>query len=371
MQIVLGAGLAGLSLAAALVRENVREPIVVIDRRTQFRRDRTWCTWAAGLPFENCATHRWEGWEVVTHRAATRAASRSRPYLHIPADAFYSAALAELEGRVELRLGETVREVGDGWARTDAGEYRGLVHDALALGSPALRGLRPELWQAFLGWEVRTPGPRFDPGVATLMDFRCAQEPGGVTFLYVLAFSPTRALVEHTSFAPGPGLAPDARRRALREWLGEHEVLREERGRLPMATARLPALRSPRTTAIGIAGGGLRASSGYAFSRVQAHARALARAVATRGPLPARAGPARRAALDAVFLRAFAADPAAFPERFRALAARVPADAYARFMSDTSSPADEARVMAALPPLPFMRAAATAARRSARSGLRR
>ena len=368
MQIVLGAGLAGLSLAAALVREDVREPIVVIDRRTAFTRDRTWCTWAGpDLPFARCATHRWSSWEVVTDRSTARDGSVSQPYVHIPSDAFYAAALAQIEGRVELRLGETVLEVGDGWARTDAGEYRGLVHDALALGSPALRGLRPELWQAFLGWEVEVGEPRFDPGVATLMDFRCPQEPAGVTFFYVLPFSPTRALVEHTSFAPGPGIPADRRRAALREWLGEHTVLHEERGRLPMTTARLPALRTPRTTALGIAGGGLRASSGYAFSRVQSHAAAVARAVATDGPLPRRAGLARRAALDAVFLRAFADDPGAFPERFRALAERVPGDVYARFMSDASSPADEARVMAALPPLPFMRAAARTARRTARS----
>ncbi len=375
MQIVLGAGLAGLSLAVALVREGVREPIVVVDRRTAFGRDRTWCTWAApDTPFLELATHRWETWAVCTEAGTALATSRTRPYVHIPSDVFYAAALDELRAapNVELRLGETVLEVGDGWARTDAGNLTGLVHDGLAgLGGQSPQSHPPDsrdsplspaaLWQTFLGWEVETEAAVFDPGVATLMDYRTPQHPGGVHFVYTLPFSPTRALVEHTTFAR-EAVATEDREAALRAHLpGAFEIVRKERGRLPMSAEPVPALRSPRTTAIGIAGGALRASSGYAFSRVQAHARAIARAVANGTPLPARAGSRRRGALDAVFLSALAADPGAFPEHFRALVDRVPADAFARFMSDHSTPADEARVMASLPVAPFARASLRAA----------
>lgn len=374
MQIVLGAGLSGLSLAVALLRAGVTDPIVVVDRRTEFGRDRTWCTWAApDTPFLDLATHRWETWEVRTEHRRARATSRARAYVHIPSDVFYAAVLAELEAapNVELRLGVTVQEVGDGWVRTDAGELRGLVHDGLALSSPALRarGRSPvDLWQAFLGWEVETAEPVFDPRVATLMDYRTPQVAGGVQFVYVLPYSETHALVEHTTFAPD-GPTPDERRDALRAYLpDDYAILGEERGRLPMTTEPFAALRSPRTTAIGVAGGALRPSSGYAFSRVQAHVRALARAVKAGAPLPAHAGSRRRAALDAIFLHALTADPAAFPERFRGLVEHVPADAFARFMSDHSTPADEARVMAALPVAPFARAAVRAAVSARRAG---
>ncbi len=202
----------------------------------------------------------------------------------------------------------------------------------------------------------------FDPGVATLMDYRTPQFPGGVHFVYTLPFSATRALVEHTSFAP-EGVPAAEREAAMRAHLPDaFEVVRKERGRLPMDATPVSALPFPRTTAIGIAGGALRASSGYAFSRVQAHSQAIAKAVAAGTPLPARAGLRRRGALDAVFLQAMAADPGAFPEYFRTLVERVPADAFARFMSDHSTPLDEARVMAALPTSPFARAAASAGR---------
>jgi hypothetical protein len=52
-----------------------------------------------------------------------------------------------------------------------------------------------------------------------------------------------------------------------------------------------------------------------------------------------------------------AADASAFPEHFRSLVARTSAPAFARFMTDAAGPLDELRVMAALPPRPFVRAA--------------
>lgn len=363
VQVILGAGLAGLSLAVQLVRHGVREPIVVVDQRTEFGRDRTWCTWASpDLPFLELSRHHWSTWEVVTTAGAGRGTSRARPYVHIDSADFYAVALDELEraANVEVRLGERVTDLGDGWAQTSRERLEGQIHDGLAMSSPALRQTRMDLWQAFHGWEVQTDTARFDPGVATLMDFRVDQDEG-VNFLYVLPYAPDRALVEHTSFARG-GPARHKRRKALAAYLGDgYEIVHEERGRLPMTTAPIPARRSERTNAIGIAGGALRPSSGYAFSRVQAHSIAIARAVAAGQPTPERAGLRRRGALDNVFLHALATEPEAFPERFRALVERVPGTVFARFMTDQSSPRDEARVMAALPVRPFARAAIAAA----------
>ena len=199
------------------------------------------------------------------------------------------------------------------------------------------------------------------------MDFDVEQEPNGVQFIYVLPFAPDHALVEHTSFARG-GMAPHKRQRAIRQFLDcEHEVLRQERGRLPMTTVRLPSARSERTVAIGVAGGALRASSGYAFTRVQAHSTAIARAIAAGAPPPKRAGAAHRHALDVVFINALVQQPETFPELFRTLVERVPADAFARFMTDRSTPRDLARIVRAMPPGPMSRAAARALFNSPRS----
>jgi hypothetical protein len=87
----------------------------------------------------------------------------------------------------------------------------------MAARSPLVRA-RPagevELVQRFLGWEVEVDSPVFDPSILTLMDFRPGDE-GAVCFMYVLPFSPTRALLEHTTIGIG-GPAAAERRVALR-----------------------------------------------------------------------------------------------------------------------------------------------------------
>ena len=115
---ILGAGLAGLSLAVALVRDGVREPIVLIDRRSQHGRDRTWCFWdVRPTPFSALASHRWDRWRVIGEDG-TAAVHRSpaHPYLHLDSRALYAAALAELERapNVHLRLGERVLGIEPG-----------------------------------------------------------------------------------------------------------------------------------------------------------------------------------------------------------------------------------------------------------------
>jgi lycopene beta-cyclase len=345
----------------------------VLERRTAFERDRTWCLWdVRPHAFDGLASHRWSAWEVAAPGGTARQHSAPHAYVHLDARDVYAHALAELErlGGVEVRLGVQVQHVEPAaippLVRTDAGDWTaGRVYDALALGSPLLTDRDPgtvTLQQAFLGWEVELDRPAFDPAVATLMDFRVPQG-GGLRFLYVLPFSPTRALVEDTTIGPGGGPPEPEREALLRDWLavraGEWTVDHVERGRIPMTDADFPARHGPRVHTVGTGAGAVRPSSGYAFARIQRHCRAVAEAVATgREPPPASA--ARAKLLDRVFLQALRDDPAAFPEHFRRLVAGTPADAFARFMSDASTPADELRVIAALPKLPFAAAAARA-----------
>ena len=378
--VVLGAGLAGLTLAHALVREGLRAPIVVIDRRREHARDRTWCWWdVAPTPYTALASRRWTSWRVVRDGREAVQTSAAHPYVHLEARRFYEAALGALAAapNVELRLGETVREVHAGGEVPSVVTSReriaaARVYDALAAGSPLLRG-RPagavELAQVFLGWEVETDRPAFDPRTATLMDFAPAVDDE-VRFTYVLPFSPTRALVEDTSLG-GPSRPHAARRAAVAAWLErtparEWHVHHEERGRIPMTTHRFALHHGPRVHAVGTAAGAVRPSSGYAFLRTQAHCSAVARAVAGGRRLPSALAPPRRTLLDAVFLRALRDRPAVFPRYFELLLERTPAEAFARFMGDASSPADEARVIAALPKLPVLAAAMTAARERSR-----
>lgn len=371
--LIAGAGLAGLSLACALLDEGVREPITLIDRRTAFEADRTWCMWDVGaLRWRELARHRWNTWAVRTDRGLASASSASHPYMQLDATDVYEAALARLTRapNVELALGTRVIEFGEdesrAWARTDRGTIAGeRLYDGLALSTAALsgapRGADVYLWQSFLGQVIETPEAAFDPSSCTLMDFRVPQG-GEVRFVYALPYDSRRALIEHTSFGRTP-MSHTQRREAITAYMGEHlkvrgwRVLSEERGRIPMTDADFPVRRGARTTAIGLAAGAARPSSGYAFARTVTHADAVARATARGVAPPQRLAGRRLALLDRIFLAALERDPGSFPEYFRTLQGRVPGDTFARFMNDASTLTEEVRVAAALPRAPFAAAA--------------
>lgn len=368
---ILGAGLSGLSVARALLRQRPGAPIALIDRRTDWPRDRTWCFWdTPGLPDAALATERWHAWRTIGHAAVAEQHSRRHPYLHLPADRFYEASFDALRRapNVEIHAGTSVLGVRHGPGRrlavsTSAGELPAdAVVDALGGKGPWLAGRAAgavELRQRFLGLEVETERPVFDPSVATLMDLRVPGPPGGVRFMYVLPFSPTRALLEDTSIG-GPPIPAADRRGAIDAYLtdrlqaGARRVLRSERGSLPMSTYAFPSAHGPRFLTAGQAAGAARPSSGYAFARTQRHATALARCLLEGSAVPSALGPRPRRALDAQFLRALARAPQLGEAWFLALAGGVPGDVFARFMSDAGSIADEARVVRALTTVPFL-----------------
>jgi len=363
--VILGAGLSGLSVARALLRQRPGASIVLVDRRTTWERDRTWCFWATpGIPDAALATARWNAWRTIGHDGAATQRSERHPYLHLPADRFYEASLKELSSapNVELATATSVLAVRPARRKaivveTSRGDLRAAgVVDAMGGRGPLLRG-RPagavELSQRFLGLEVEVERPVFEPTTATLMDFRLPGPSGAVRFMYVLPFSRTRALIEDTSIG-GPVIGQAERRRAIEAYLAERlgagavSVLRTERGSLPMTTFPFPATRGPGLFAAGQAAGAARPSSGYAFARTQRHATALAACILRGSPAPSALGPRRRRALDAQFLRALRTSPGSAAGWFTTLARDVPGDVFARFMSDASSAADEARVMRAL-----------------------
>lgn len=384
--VILGAGLSGLSLACALLEENVSDPILLVDRRSTWERDRTWCTWASETTrFSQLANHRWPTWRVAAGGKEALASSSLHPYVHFDSRDIYREALRRLAAapNVELRPRETVHGVSVAHERpvveTSTGAIEAsTVFDALGPTSPLLRG-QPrgdvELAQSFLGWEVELDAPVFDPHVATLMDFR-SDGLDGLRFLYILPFSSTRALIEDTSIGR-EATAPLERRRILEEELRGRlgvqswHVIHEERGRLPMTTRPFELHRGPHIHAVGAAAGAIRPSSGYAFSRIQRHCTQVARAFARSGRLPARLAPLRVTKLDAIFLRALDAEPERFPDIFLCLAARVPGDVFARFMTDVSTPAEDAQVIAALPKGPFLSALARSSRAAMADALKR
>jgi lycopene beta-cyclase len=224
---------------------------------------------------------------------------------------------------------------------------------------------------AFTGLEVACDRPRFDREVPTLFDFR-PSATGGARFVYVLPQDPCRALVELTEFVPRSGQpTPIAARTAdvtayLRDVVhcDGYRILRTESAVVPLRSRPPLRRRGRRVLAIGARAGLIKASTGYAYQRIQRDSAAIASSLVRHGhpfdgPRPRR----RHRLLDAVLLEVLDRDPSRLEETFARLFAANPVDRVLRFLDEDTSVGDELRLIASLPPAPFLRAsAATLAR---------
>ncbi|MFM8718419.1 MAG: lycopene cyclase family protein, partial [Chthoniobacterales bacterium] len=237
--------------------------------------------------------------------------------------------------------------------------------------------------QIFRGLELHSPEAKLDTSTVTLMDFQSAG-PEGIRFFYVLPLDAHTALVEDTWLVPSnktPAFSDDeilsyaAKNLSPTNW----QVRHREEGNLPMGSSHsvhsasfaygpspsrsrgtpVAVKKNQRVIPWGTAAGAVRASSGYAFSRIQTASERMAAAWQRSGrPDPAAVhGSALLDWMDRVFLRAMANQPERVPEFFFHLFKRVPPEALIRFLESEPRPADILQVMRALPIGPFLRAA--------------
>ncbi|MBC7477199.1 MAG: NAD(P)-binding protein [Pseudorhodobacter sp.] len=357
---ILGGGCAGLSLAARLAKTNLS--VQVIEPRTEYTNDRSWSFWRTSSdPFKDCVRREWSSWTIVGPGGETRRSSSTLRYQTIDAGAFYARAgeLIADGPRMSLSLGVSASDVirsGQGWrVETSAGT---LTARTVVDTRPPRRV--PTYGQFFLGREIRTERPVFNPEVVQLMHFRVARS-AGVDFVYILPFSADHALVEVTSFAPrNPGHTVFA------DWLdaeiaaldaGGFQTLRTEAGGLPLGGGFMdPA--PDGIIRMGLGGGAARPSTGYAFARIQAQAAQVASALVSRVPPRFELDSRATRFMDRVFLQVLRGKPADGPALFETLFRHAPRDRLERFLSGSTRASDRLSVMASLPPLPFLRAAA-------------
>ncbi|MBC7431322.1 MAG: hypothetical protein H7345_04580 [Rubritepida sp.] len=362
---ILGAGLAGLSLAGRLAApcfSGLR--VLVVEPRVTYARDRTWSYWAlAAHPFQAAVSASWERWAVAADGVHVVCAAAGLRYESIPSDAFYSLALDLVRAapHIDLHLGALATAVEDtNGVRVTFGSTT--VRAAMAFDTRPPNGARRHgLVQLFGGLEIETDKAVFDAGTAMLMDFRCAQA-GAAHFTYVLPSSNHRALVEDTWFAP-LGLHPPDHVTAIRSYMrSRYGVERfatvfEEQGALPMDPVFQPRV-GQRLLPLGVAGGATRPSTGYAFHAIQSRCDGLAQdLLAGRLPRPARARPALVRMMDRVLLDLLGRQPELAPRIFAALFQRCEPRALVRFLNDSARPTDFVAVAAAIPFVPTVTAA--------------
>lgn len=129
--------------------------------------------------------------------------------------------------------------------------------------------------QHFKGWFVETEVDSFEENRCTFMDFRIEQKDE-IRFMYVLPFHKRKALIELAIFS-NKILTQEAYDEVISTYIKDvlsiekFQIVETEFGIIPMTTYDFSKHDSARITHIGTMAGAVKASTGFAFLRIQNH----------------------------------------------------------------------------------------------------
>ena len=364
--IILGGGCAGLSLASRLAHQSPKVRVVVLEARTCYQEDRTWCGWRTEPHFfDDCVVSQWNQWRVINPTRSLTLGSASYPYQMLNSKLIYEKACNLIRGSrsVNLMTGAMVKDVIDCERKVTV-----CLGDGTILTAPWAVDTRPQqrslqapwLWQNFVGYVVHLEDERQGMwgSLPTLMDFQPASD-SVAQFMYILPLSANSYLCEWTRFAKIPG-ERDLIEAELRTWL-DHEtnggwtMERQEFGSLPMA----PPLENFQHRIVdgGTRGGSLRASTGYAFHAIQRWADTCAASIVKTGiPVPPRRNRLIES-MDELFLRVLQQESTSAALLFSRLFGDCDPDQLVRFLAGIPRYDDLWAVVSSLPWPPFLLAA--------------
>ena len=291
--IITGAGCAGLSLLMRMMEDPFfsDKKILVIDREFKNKNDRTWCFWEKekGL-FETIVHHQWQHVNFISNDFFRKLDLTPYRYKMIQWIDLYESVMhkAAQFSNIEFRYEEvlsihTTSSKAEVQLKTESvtADY---VFNSIVFEKDKSATSKNiyQLLQHFKGWVIQTEEPSFDPSVATLMDFRTSQEQG-TTFFYVMPTSANTALVEYTLFSEtilNDDIYDASLKAYISEFLGikNYSIQHTEFGIIPMTNQRFN-LQYHRIVQLGVAGGQVKGSSGYAFQFIQKRTAAIVKGI--------------------------------------------------------------------------------------------
>lgn len=265
-----GAGVAGLYLAQSLLKKNRNLKVELFDTRpAQPNPKRTFCYFNHKLAKNPVAPSK--EWKIIKFSDENFERSivcEDSPYTMIKGDTFFNETTAEL-----TLLGATFH-----WNCSDVKIKKNSLivsekiheYDLVVDSAFCLNNANSLLWQSFGGITITTKEPSFNSDEALLMDVGLSTYESPVSFIYLLAFSPYSALVEHTTFSRKP-LAYEFHKKECLSWMKkkgieEWQEIDCEHGAIPMGLQKLQP--TPPWPTIGTSGYAIRAGTGFGFQNI-------------------------------------------------------------------------------------------------------
>lgn len=279
--VIAGAGCSGLSLATSLAKANLKQSILLIDKNIHTNQDKTWCFWdtpnSSVLPF---TTTVWQNLTFYSDNYEKKEKILPFNYVGVKSEDFYKYSYEVLKNAKNIDIVEENIECIYGLesgacleTKTQKFHCRYLFNStSISSGHFKRHSSYSSLKQHFQGWFIKIEKPVFEKNTATFMDFRTEQHQD-VRFFYVLPYSDREALIEYTIFSKQL-LADEAYDEQIEKYIQEtlqiekFTIIEKEKGVIPMEFIH-PDTTHNHIIPIGIVGGALKPSTGFAFSLIQ------------------------------------------------------------------------------------------------------
>lgn len=342
---ILGDGCAALSLARRSKELDDCQITIVRPTNAPQAKDHVWGFWSDPVltPATNIARKTWQKWAIITPDDCAVLSSSTRPY-----NAFKRSDW--LSDCTEVAKSSGVKIIDEAEMHDD--DYS-QIFDTRPPICP-----EGNVLQHFLGLEIKTKQPVFDPEIAILMDFRVDQSKG-MHFVYLLPYSETEALVESTIFSTKIA-NEEFYKNSITDYLKDcfkvlsYEITHQEKGVIPLGKL---APHDPNIPGLGANGGATRPASGYAFVFIQQQINdAIERT--TQGKELIFKNPHKKLDLwmDSVLLTVLKNWPEHGPNMFLRMGKSLTGDQFVRFLSGQASWWIRAKVVLSMPKIPFLKA---------------
>jgi lycopene beta-cyclase len=377
--IIIGAGAAGLSLLLALDAANYAGNVVVLESRQGPQNDKMWSFWhvteanrssekSNNLPayIEAILTHKWQSWSLSADGSEYSMRDTLFQYCCLRSESLSALALERVAAKKNFRIrfdSHVSSLTATGLAAIVTTDTEQLTaKQVVDTRPPPLQSHHEGLIQCFYGEEIVCEADIFEPSTVKLMH-QLRHSELGIEFIYILPFSTKHALVEFTCFSLIPVAVSVLKARltdALYEVTKQHPFTtqRTECAALPMYLVNQNAQhQQPAIIYGGIAGGAMRASTGYSFIGSQkwatqsAHDLIKTSVISVNRPIPA-----IYQMMDRLMLSVLRNDMKVGVTIFIQLFKTVSAQRFVRFMSEKATLFDFVCIIWAMPKKPFLRA---------------
>jgi len=368
--IIVGAGCAGLGLAYRMSTDQYfsDKSILIIEPDEKNKNDRTWSYWSKTEEFYNqWAKKSWSKIAFKSTESQNPKAIAPYKYFTITGEEYYRQTLAQIrknknitwlkDEALDLDLQENLTKV--------TLKSRNQVHGKYCFDSRIESHDYSQsnfVWQHFKGWVVESEEAYFDDSTALFMDFSTPQE-NDTRFFYLLPYSKNKALIELAIFS-NDVLSSTNYDILLKEYINtnhpnlNYKITEEEYNKIPMTDFQFPKSKGPNHMFIGSASGMVKASSGYAFKRIQDQSNMIIDALKTnRNPINATEQIANKKfrILDGTLLNVILEKRLTGKQVFVQLLERNKITTVFDFLNQESTWLQELKIMSSLPTLPFLK----------------